>query len=378
MTMGSIKSLKPLPSTDEPQSSVWTRIEQALHKPLILVIILSVLIVASIRALQVNNTDNLFQSRANWNVYANHRFPHQDPIEMERTVYGHPAHTAFLTAPFLMFGAHLAAFFNVSFIMILLIGEKRGWAALATMAFIFSPPVIYVFAAVNMPGVTTALGLIFLLAGKRSPMRGYAWAMMASRPQDSLLTLMWDGLRAVWQRDWGAFLFAAGLMLPTFVTLGHWLSILPTSSTELAINPAEFYTLSLPINIGVLPAVLIVAAIVGWRLTVITLASGRPAVRLRSLETITLTERFWLVYVVWLLLMPYFLLYVLWVMMLPLRLYSPARTLLAFVLVMVIGALTLSTIVYTGSWFGALLVTLVFVFLTPKTGITETVPPQAA
>ncbi|MDX2161557.1 MAG: hypothetical protein SF162_09550 [bacterium] len=357
-----------------PKLTALQMIEVMFGNPAFIMIVLVIVILGAMRVLQINDTDNLFQSRASWNVYANRIFPFQDTLEQARTVYFHPAHTAFLTAPFLMFGRYIAAFFNVLFIMMLLIGERRGWAVLATLPYIVAPPLVVVFAAVNMPGVTTALGLIFILAGKRSPLRGYAWALLACRPQDNVLTLVYDGLRALRGRDWGAFLFAAGLMLPTLVTLGHWLSILPTSSTRLAINPAEFYTMSLPINIGVIPAVLIVAAIIGWRLIVIRVslrggaAGGRVRIARRAFSTITLTERIWLTYVLWLLLMPYFLAYVLWVMLIPLRLFSARRTLIAFPILMGIGAFTFNTLVYDSAWIPALLTTITIAALTPKDG----------
>ena len=348
---------------EAPPLSFPQRLERVYYQRWFLLLLLSMLIIGAIRVLQVNSTDNAFQSRASWNVYAHHRFPFDDPAEQIKRSYYHPVHTAFLTAPFLMFGQHLAAFFNVFIIMMLLIGDRVGWAALATFAFVLSPPLIYVFAAVNMPGVTTALGLIFLLARKRGAIRGYAWAMMACRPQDNAATLIWDAIGALRGRDWSAFLFAAGLMLPTLVTLSDWLSILPTDESQLAIQPGDFYTLSLPINIGVIPALLIVGGIILWRFLIV---QGRR-VRVRALESITLTERVWLIYVVWSLLQPYFLAYVLWVMLLPVRLYGAGRTLIAFVLIFMLGAFTLNTLELDSAWFGALLITLVMALLTPKT-----------
>jgi hypothetical protein len=228
--------------------------------------------------------------------------------------------------------------------------------------------VIFVFAAVNMPGVTTALGLIFLLARKKGALRGYAWAMMAGRPQDNVLTLLWSGFNALRERDWAAFFFGAGLMLPTIVTLNHWLSILPRSSSQLAIQPGDFYTLSLPYYIGTVPALLVVGAIIGWRLIVVEarLKNFRLTARRRDLATVSLTEFVWLTYVVWLLLEPYFLVYVLWVLLLPLRLFSTARTLIAFPLIFIIGAAMLGTLRFDSAWIGGLLTVLVIALLTPK------------
>lgn len=362
------KSTASMNSSGAKKLSPLQMLEHLLNKPFFIMLLLVICIIGALRVLQINYTDYITHARASWNVYMNHILPFQDPIEQVHLSFYNPIHAAYLNAPFLLFGRYVAAFFNVLFVMMLLVGERRGWAALATMLFVISPPVVYVFAAVNVPGVTTALGLILLLARKKGVMRGYAWAVMAGRPQDNALMLVWSGIKGLRERDWKAILFSLALMIPSIMTLDHWLSITPRTVSEVPIQPGDFYTLSLPLNIGLLPAILIVGLIIGWRLIVVdvNLKNFGVRVRRRAWETISLTESTWFIYVLWLLLEPYFLAYVLWVLLLPLRLFDTKRTLIAFVCIFVIGATTFNTLVLDSAWISGLLTVSVIALLTPK------------
>ena len=178
---------------------------QALSRPLILFLLIMVVAFVSVQVLAVNSYDNAFQSRASWNVFVNHRWPADDPAEQQRTLYFNPPHSAIITAPFVMFGPHVAAFFATVFILILFVGERRGLAALLTLLFVLTPPMMFVIAEAGLIGFTTGLGLIFVLADKRGPMRAFSWAMLAVRPQDNLPVLIWSGIEALRQKDWKAF-----------------------------------------------------------------------------------------------------------------------------------------------------------------------------
>jgi hypothetical protein len=340
------------------------------HPGVIFVLIMLTALLA-VSLLQVNSYDNIIHRRASWNVFITQRLPYDDPIEQVRTLYFHPLHTAFLTAPFVIFSERPAAFWNVVFILIVLIGARRGLPALATLLFAPSPPLVFVIAAANMPGFTTALGLIFLLAKKRGPLRAYAWAMMAGRPQDNILTLAWSALTALRQRDWAAFALGAGLMLPTILTLEHWLAITPRSVDQLAIVPDEFYSLSISVNSGLPAAIAFLALVIGWRLLDVRwerVAGQQPcmSIRWRSARRLPLTEQIWLLNLIWLMLTPYYLVYMLWMMLLPLRLYGAGRSVVLWLLVSAIGAASMTALRPESVYLGGLAVTVVVALLTPK------------
>lgn len=342
-----------------------------IRHPGVIFVLIALTALLAVSLLQVNSYDNIIHRRASWNVFITQRLPYDDPIEQARTLYFHPLHTAFLTAPFVIFSERPAAFWNVVFILIVLIGTRRGLPALATLLFALSPPLIFVIAAANMPGFTTALGLIFLLAQKRGPLRAYAWAMMAGRPQDNVLTLGWSALTALRQRDWAAFALGAGLMLPTILTLDHWLAITPRSVDQLAIVPNEFYSLSISVNSGLPAAIAFLALVIGWRLLDVRWerGAGQPArlsLRWRSARRLPLTEQFWLLNLIWLMLTPYYLVYMLWIMLLPLRLYGAGRTLALWLLVTMIGVASMTSLRPESVYLGGLAVTVVVALLTPK------------
>ncbi|HYO87740.1 MAG TPA: hypothetical protein VER79_03780 [Candidatus Limnocylindrales bacterium] len=324
---------------------------------------------ASVSVLVVNSYDNAFQARASWNVFMNHRWPMDDPAEQERTLYGNPPHSAIYTAPFVLFGPHVAAFFGVVFVMILFVGERRGAAALLTLLFVLSPPVMFLIAEAGLTGVTTGLGLIFLLADKRGPMRAFAWAMLTVRPHDTPLVVAWSGLEALRQKDWKAIVLAVFLVLPTLLTLDRWLSILPTDSSQLSIDPGDFYTLSIPLNSGIPAAILFLGLVLLFRgVAARRTEAGRPwpALALRRPKDFSRTEFFWLLSVIWLMLMPYYLVYMMWIVMFPVREYGPVRTLLLFVGSLAIGFIAFRDFSNPQLYYGGLLLVVLVTVLTPK------------
>lgn len=366
--MTSIEAHAPLHPLNRLETLPGVRVVARLvkHPGFLFVFILFFCAIVVIR-LQVNSYDNTIHRRASINVYLNHRFPFEDPIERAFTLYFHPTHTAFLTAPFVMFTERPAAFWNIVLIAILYAGMRTGWAALIASTFVILPPGVFVIAAANMPGITTAFGLIFLLADKRGPLRAFSWAMMAGRPQDSVFTLLYSGWEALRQRDWTAFALAAGLMLPTLVTLSHWLSIVPKQESDLAINPGEFYSLSVSINSGIPAALLAIALVWGWRLVIFRREAGRVRIGLRRWGSLPRTEQYWLLTIAWLFVTPYYLAYMLWMVLLPVRLMNVPRLILTGVTVFILGDLFMENLLPVGPLYtGALLTTAVVTVITPR------------
>lgn len=326
--------------------------------------------------LQVNSYDNTIHRRAAVSVYLNHRFPFDDPVEQVKTLFFHPTHTAFLTAPFVMFTERPAAYWNIVLIAIVFAGTRTGWAALIATLFVIAPPGVFVIAAANMPGITTAFGLIFLLADKRGPLRAFSWAMMAGRPQDSVFTLIYSGWEALRQRDWSAFALAAGLMLPTLLTLPRWLEIVPTQEGDLAVVPGEFYSLSVTINHGVPAALLAIALIWCWRLVDVRRDAGRIRIGLRRWRLLPRTEQYWLLTVAWLMVTPYYLAYMMWMVLLPVRLMNVPRLLVTGIVVFLLGNWYMNSLLpveplYTGS----LLMTAFVTVITPRLTREPDSPP---
>ncbi len=355
----------------QPMNETISKFAKALSNPAILFIVILIASFMVISVLQVNSYDNTIHRRASFNVLFLHRFPFDDPIEQRVTLYFHPTHTAILTAAFVLFREKIAAWWNFVFIIIVLIGFRRGRPAYTTLLFLLSPPLIFVAAAANMPGFTTALGLIFVLANKRGALRGYSWAMMFGRPQDNVFGLLFDFARALKQRDWIAFLIAGLLTLPTWITLQHWLTIIPRNDTDLRWRIEGYYTLSASINSGMVVAVLFVLLILVYRLIIIDLTTKptlKVSFRRRQRIEVSLTEWMWLGNLAWLMFTPYYLMYMVWMMLLPLRLYSAKRTLICWVGVMLIGIQYMHSLTYhfDDVYIGGLILVLWIAVLTPK------------
>lgn len=349
------------------------------HHPGFLFVFILFFCAVVVLRLQVNSYDNIIHRRAAVSVYLNHRFPFDDPVELQKTLFFHPTHTAFLTAPFVMFTERPAAYWNIVLIAIVFAGTRTGWAALIATLFVISPPGVFVIAAANMPGITTAFGLIFLLADKRGPLRAFSWAMMAGRPQDSVFTLIYSGWEALRQRDWTAFALAAGLLLPTLLTLPRWLAIVPTQEGDLAVVPGEFYSLSVTINHGVPAALLAIAFIWGWRLLDVRRDAGRFRIGLRRWKLLPRTEQYWLLTMAWLMITPYYLAYMMWMVLIPVRLMSVPRLLVTGVIVFALGDWFMDTLLpveplYTGSLLMTALVTVITPRLTREPASPSAVP----
>lgn len=334
--------------------------------PAVLFILVLVCAFTAVSILQANAHDNRIHRRASYNVFMLHRFPWDDAIEQQKTLYFHPLHTAIITAPFNMLGEQGAGFWNTAFILMVLIGFRRGGASLATLLFAISPPVAFVIASANMPGYTSGLGLIFILAERVGPLRAYGWALMLCRPQDSVFVLIWSAQRALRQRDWVAFVLAGLIVLPSLLTLQHWLQIIPQNSDQLQRNIGNYYSMSIAVNNGLPLALAVIVLIFAYRLHHFHWLNGRLEMRRRKLGALTLTEWVWLLTSAWFMVSPYYLIYMLWMLLLPLRLCDIKRTLLAWVSVLVIGVFYMQTPDTAKLYIGGLWVLLLMTLLTPK------------
>lgn len=154
--------------------------------------------------------------------------------------YFNPPHTIFYVAPFVFWGARVLAFVNIFMILILLIGVQRGFISttLIGLATILTPQILFIVASVNILGLTTALGLWFLLQYPKKFGRAMAWTALSGRPQDSGLLLLVDGWRAFQQRDWGAFRWSIVLTLPTWVLFLEWIRSFPNRLPGNTLSPA--------------------------------------------------------------------------------------------------------------------------------------------
>lgn len=340
-----------------------------IQKPAFLFVLIILTAWCAASLLHANSFDNETHRRAVWNVFVEHRWPDEDPAEAVVRRWLNPNHTAFLIAPFVMFGPDFAAFWNVLFILMLLIGTRTSWAALATLLFALSPPMVFVVAAANIPGITTALGLLFILADKRGPVRGLAWALLAARPQENALTLLWTGIESIRQRDWQAFAFAGLLLIPAFLTLDSWLKIITRTAGTFQITPGGYYTLSIPNNSGIVAAAVFLGAFLAYRFIVLyrtATPDRRVAVTLRRRSDISRAEFAWSVIVFGLMLTPYYTMYMLWLVLLPVREFGVRRTLLLFAASMIIGMVFMRELTMPGVYYGGLALLVTVALIAPK------------
>lgn len=242
-----------------------------------------------------------------------------------------PPHSYIFLTPFVLFGERTAAFWNLLPIMLLFIhwqtDLKRDSAKLLML---LTPPLLYVSASANISGVVAA-GLLLLLARQRGIVRGLAWVMLTIRPQDTLTLLVVEGVLALYQRDWKAFLIAAiigffpAIFYPQIFVV--WFVDLATSTRN------GDYSLSITPNQGLLAALGFLALIVSLR--AVEWRDGRLA--LRRWRDVSLLERWWGCLLIQMIAGPYTSYYAIWMLLIPLRHYGLWRTLLIFVLQMGIG-----------------------------------------
>lgn len=264
----------------------------------------------------VNNTDNRVQVMA---IEATLRG--ESPYDVQG-FFG-PPHGLLLMSPFVLWGARVAAFINLLFILLIMTSRKNWGTAIILLT---SPPLLFVAASANISGIVTGLGLVLLLTRQRGVVRGIAWAYLTIRPQDALLLGMLDGFLALRQRDWTAIITATVLMLPTFIFLPLWLEALPS-------EPPLSYTFSIVYNYGWIKAILLFALI-----SLIRIINLRP-LRWRNLSEISYEEFLWLLTLAWLFVSPHVVVYMLWISIaLPIRHSGIVRVLIFWTGMLFIGA----------------------------------------
>lgn len=246
------------------------------------------------------------------------RSPHAEPD------FINPPHTMYVAIPFvyipyLMWGIKGIAALNAFFLLILL-GSSSAVFVLFSPFFVVSIGEGNLFSA-------TALGLLILIRARRGFRRGLAWALLLMRPQDAVLILIADGMVALRQRDWLAFLTAACLVLPPLAIYGQeWLGM-----PEL--KNLQEYTLSVRENYGFIFAVFYFLLLVGLR-------AVRRDCTLRPWYAYSRSERFWLLLVAgWVFVSPYVTIYQLVFSLLLLRVFNPKKKAHLWRMLLLYGAL---------------------------------------
>lgn len=244
-------------------------------------------------------------------------------IDGEESGYFSPPHTIIYIALFVFWGAKVLAFFNLIIIFNLLIGFTRSiiWVALVGFGVMLSPQIIFETAAVNIPGITTGMGLLLLLLKPQKTTRGLGWALLAARPQDAGLVIVYDMWLAFKEQDWRAFFSGFIFVLPTVIFFREWITAFPEGSPT-------GNTLSPSVIIGIFPTIVFLFMIIAIR-SVEFLPTGRLG--LRQWSSVNRIEQFWLLLITLQLMQPYLVFYILWSHLLPLRLLNGKRAGVLFV-----------------------------------------------
>lgn len=257
-----------------------------------------------------DSAEALLQGKSPYSI--NTSYYENDPLRGNERIlvfhsYFNPPHTIFYVAPFVFWGARVLAFVNVFILLLLFIGTARHpiSTALLGVATILSPQLLFVVAAVNIPGLTIGIGLCLLLYFPKKFGRALAWTGLGGRPQDSALLLLVDGWRALHERDWTAFIWGIILMSPTAILLMEWIDSFPDRPPGNTLSPS--------FHLGYFWTLLYLAVLIGiwWRF--------------KSRQIIS---QYWLMIVVWQLVQPYVVFYAVWVHLLPIRMMGPIRALI--------------------------------------------------
>lgn len=335
----------------------------------------AVLLTAVFTALNyhVNDHDTMFFSNVMWDfVRGNYDYQSNEGLSLfpdEDFVVGgmnymNPPQSAYLILPFLAFTPRWSAFWNLFFIMLVLVGNAEQLnRALARLTLIFTAPLIVVAAAANFVGIATGLGLFILLIAGRGWLRGIAWAFMLTRPQDTFMILAYELVTSLRQRDWRAYVTCAALLLIPVIQYDpfiyvRWLSTPVVSAKNLGL------TVDSPVLAVSFVLVIFAIRFVNWQ-------DGRFT--WRRWGSLPKVEQFWLLTVTGHILGPYTSYYMIWMFLLPVRNYAIWRTVVLFVGVTVIGLLFFTAadrIVFQRGM--VILVTFVAV-LTPRISVEQTV-----
>jgi hypothetical protein len=235
-------------------------------------------------------------------------------------------HSAFLL-PFL--GNPYWASFWVAFgILLVLTGDHgKPIPALTRLVFMLSAYLLYPISPANL-FFATAFGLLLFLQRPTGWLRGFVWALFLVRPQDALLWLAYDGILALRDRDWKAFVMAGAVVLLPILRYGPGLYLDWFATFTGYARVSDTFT---PIDFSKvygLPGALLFCVLIGLLRAFRWDQSG---VSRRRWAEISFTEKLWLMSMLIYVTQGYGTYTMLWLIIIPIREMPPGRILMTFV-----------------------------------------------
>ena len=277
-----------------------------------------------------------------------------------------PPHAAYLY-PLLWHRVSWAAFWLILTITLIYIGNApKPQDFIARLLFLLTPYFLYVIAAVNLY-IATAIGLYLLLNRVRGIGRGVMWVLLLVRPQDSVLWLVYDGIRALRERDWtaiGTAIFIAGL--PALHAgpgiYRKWFDILLWFNTARADLPQ----ISANAVYGSWLAIILSLFITAMR----AFYWQDNKFQRRNWQDITQTEILWLLFV-WSFSMGYGSYTMIWMFLLPIRIMPARRNIILYAMLMPVSMALLSSWDVTRASWGVFVTIFLVSILLPHTQNAE-------
>lgn len=311
--------------------------------------------------------------RGTYEYYTGPIEPFGDDFDAMVPSYINIPHAA-LMLPFVL-GMHWASFWVAFSITLVYLGDlRRPLMALGRMPYLLSAYAFFAFSAANLIAAT-AFGLLILLQRAKGWWRGFAWALLMIRPQDSLPWLLYDGVQALRERDWRAFVTTGAVLVFPALVYGpgiylDWLTIMRNYSTEGAREDFAVVNFSLVYNTGIalaLSAGVVVLRFVRW-------AGGRP--RLRGWGEMPYTEKLWLMCVAWYISQPYGTYTMLWLIVFGVRVFKPGRALLTYALLLAVSLYGFTVFDPVRAVWGVVLSIYVMALLFPRDRAQMDLPPH--
>ncbi len=231
---------------------------------------------------------------------------------------------------------HWASFWVAFAIALVLLGDlRRPLNALARLPFLLSAYAFFAYSVANVIAAT-AFGLLILLYRLKGWWRGLAWALLMIRPQDSVPWLVYDGMQALRERDWRAFVVAGVFVVFPVLMYGptiylDWLTLMQNYSAD---GIREYFALvnfSLVYNTWTALALstgVIVLRFVHWD-------AGR--LHLRRWREMPYTEKLWLMCAAWYISQLYGTFTMLWLIVFGVRIFKPRRALITYGLLLAVS-----------------------------------------
>lgn len=281
------------------------------------------------------------------------------------SIFMTPPHVAIIGLPFIILGERWVAFWNVFFILLVLTyNEKKLYGFLLKLLFVVSPPILILVAASNINGFTLGIGLLGLLSNNGKWVRGISWAFLLLRPQDSIGILIYDGIQALRQRDYLAFLTCGVIVvLPIIFSVNIFWEWAQAMYFPLFVDSPVGYTLSLQKTHGWMVSGGFLALVIWLRFSRFSRLKG---LQLRSIRSLPQIEIYWILFIVVLVIGSYVSYYAIWLVLVILGIYSGLRTLLLWTLFLVIGAFTMIAPTPTTYQLGLLTLIILTAIITPR------------